>query len=375
MAVSRKLFRNYIPFKAFFLSRLGLFLLVYVSLVFIPVKGGGQHWHAFPHNRFLDGWARFDSGWYAMIVRLGYKNIPMGNGQDTNFFPLYPMTVRVASRLFGNVFLAGLVVSNLAFLLALIGLYRLVKTRYGADVARRATYLMAFNPFSFFYSAVYTEALFLFFVVFSFLFFERGRYLLAGVCAAGAGATRNVGGFAAIGLGLLVVEQVVKKGETWHPRMAWVLLGFAGTLGYVAYLTFRFGDPLLFLHAQKAWGTFNPSDTLRHILETFKYAPLREWGGEALFLFHLLLGFAAIYLVIKERNFLGGPYAAFALLLILPSFLRFTSLGRYLMVAFPLFVALGKVTGGKGVYRFTLFAEGFLLALFAILFSHWYWVA
>jgi len=366
---------NAVPLRAFALSRVGLFALVYLSLVFFPARSGKSYWHAFPGNRFLDGWTRFDSGWYVRIARFGYKNIPTKNGQDTNFFPMYPLIIRTVSKVVGSAYLSGILVSNVCFLISLIGLYVLGKERYGPGVAARTVYLLAFNPFSFFFSAVYTEALFLFFVVFAFFFCERKRYLLAGLFAAGAGATRNIGIFTVIGLGLIALRQAGEDGDGMKPRMAWLLLGIAGFLTYIGFLAFRFGNPLLFFYAQKAWGTFNPGETLKYIFETFRYAPLGKWGYPFLFLFFPLLGFSAIYLILKERRFLGMPDVVFSLLLILPAFLRFTSLGRYLIVVFPLFVAFGKLTKGRWPYRFALASEGGLLVLFTFLFSHWYWVA
>ncbi len=375
MSFFRKAGESVVPCKAFFLSRAGLFILVYLFLVFFPAQKGRQYWHAFHHNRFLDGWARFDAGWYGRIARFGYKNITVGHGQDTNFFPLYPIAVRGLARVLGNVFLAGIVVSNLCFLLALIGLYHLARKRAGPDVARRCVYLLAFNPFSFYFSAVYTEALFLFFVIYAFFFCERRRYLLAGLLAAGAGATRNIGVFTSVGLGLLALEQARQDGKGLKPGMAWIFLGLGGSLSYMAFLWVRFGDPLLFLHAQKAWGSFNPSELLRYTFRTLRYASPMKWGYPLFFIFHVLLGLAAVFLVVKEWRFLGVSYTLFSLLLILPAFLRFTSLGRYLIVVFPLFVALGKVTGAKRTYLVVLSLESALLVIFTFMFSHWYWVA
>ena len=373
--ISPKVREYSVPFKAFFISRAGLFLLIYLTLVFFPVQSGHKYWHAFPGNRFLDGWARFDSGWYARIARFGYKNIPTRNGQDTNFFPMDPLLIRRLTKVVGNVFLSGIIISNTCFLLALMGLFRLVRERNGYDLARRAVYLLAFNPFSFFFSAVYAEALFLFFLVFAFLFCEQGRYLLAGLFSAGAGVTRNLGIFALIGLGLVPLRQSGYRWKRLSPRALWLLVGLAGPLAYMIFLAVRFEDPFLFIHAQRAWGAFNPGKILDYVFRTFRYGAVRLWGYPVLFLFHLLLGLSAIFLVLKERKALGIPYVVFSLLLVLPGFLRFTSLGRYLIVIFPLFVALGRMTEKRLAYLFTLSAEGALLILFSFLFSHWFWVA
>ena len=251
---------NVVPLKAFVISRFGLFLLVYLTLVLIPVQRNPKLWVVYPDNLFLDGWARFDAGWYARIAKFGYKNIPTGNGQDTNFFPMYPLAVKAVSTVVGDVYLSGIIVANSCFLFALLGLYRLVDERYGPRIAARTVYILAFNPFSFFFSAMYSEAMFLFFVVFAFLFCERGRYLLAGLFAAGAGATRNVGIFTGVGLGLVALRQAGYDWRRLGTKGLWLFLSLSGTVIYLAFLMIRYHDALLFIHAQRAWGSFNPAN-------------------------------------------------------------------------------------------------------------------
>jgi hypothetical protein len=375
MPIVSKIRGNAVPIRAFVLSRVGLFVFVYIMLVLFPARGGKGYWHAFPKNRFLDGWTRFDAGWYVRVAKFGYKNIPTKNGQDTNFFPMYPLIIREVGKVLGNVYLAGILVSNICFLIALIGLYILGKERYGPEVAARTVYLLAFNPFSFFFSAAYTESLFLCFVVLSFLFCEREQFFLAGLFAAGAGATRNIGIFTIVGLGLIVLQRTVRDGRRLNPGTSWLLLGLAGPLSYITFLLIRFGDPLLFFHAQKAWGTFNPQEVLQYIFQVFRHGSIISWGYPALFLAYAFLGFLAIFIVLWRGKFLGFPYVVFSLLLILPAFLRFTGMGRYLIVAFPLFVALGKLTEKQWSYWLVLSMESAFLILFSFMFSHWYWVA
>ncbi len=364
-----------VPLKVFVTSRVVLFAFSWLMLSFFPVQRGQHFWRAFPNHPALDGWARFDSGWYVGIAKNGYKNIKTGIGQDTNFFPLFPLSVRLAGNAVGNLFLAGIIVSNAAFLLALFGFYFLVFAKHGPSLAERALYLLAFNPFSFFFSAVYTEALFLFFLVYAFYFCENDRFLLAGASSACAAATRNLGIFTIVGLGLLIIQKKDLKIRNIEAKTLWLLLALTGTLGYMAFLWYRFDDPLLFLHAQKAWGSFSPREILSHIFETFQHNPILAGERLIIFMFHGLVGVAAIVIVLKERKLLRPPYAVFSLLLILPGFLRITSLGRYVMVVFPVFIALAKLAEQKRAYRLILAAESSLLLLLTFMFTHWYWVA
>jgi Gpi18-like mannosyltransferase len=194
--------RDYlVPLQIFALSRIGLFALVYISLVLLPVRELLGSWRSHPENLFLDGWARWDSGWYASIVENGYTNRLVSDlGQDTAFFPLYPLAAGLVNKLIGNVLLSGVIVSNVCLLIALIGMYRLISNRYGKETASRSLVLLAICPFSFFFSAMYTESLFLLSLVFAFLFCERRRHLLAGLCGPAAGATKVLGVLTLFGL-------------------------------------------------------------------------------------------------------------------------------------------------------------------------------
>jgi len=53
-----------------------LIVVVYIGLALIPIADGQGLWRNFEHNLFLDGFARWDSGWYFHIAEKGFTNIP-----------------------------------------------------------------------------------------------------------------------------------------------------------------------------------------------------------------------------------------------------------------------------------------------------------
>ena len=132
---------------------------------------------------------RWDAGWYLTITRDGYRFDPnYHRQQNIAFFPAYPWLVRLGGPIFGrsdrDVMTAGTVLSFIAFSLALVRLYRLVKelpaAEHRPDAARAAVLLVAVYPFAVFFGAVYTESLFLLCAVSAFLYAERGRWDLGG---------------------------------------------------------------------------------------------------------------------------------------------------------------------------------------------------
>ncbi len=137
---------------AFLLTRVTIGAVIAVSLVYIkldptmPVPQGAPP--------ILWGLLRWDSLHLAHIVQYGYDR------GRTPFFPLYPLLVKGLSLLVGNVFVAGLLLSHVALVVALFYLYALAQDMYDAATARRAVFYLATAPAAVFFSAMYKESLF-----------------------------------------------------------------------------------------------------------------------------------------------------------------------------------------------------------------------
>src|SRR5512135_2494333 len=78
-----------VPAVIFAVTRLGLVLVVYLGLAILPRDWGhGQFWRSNPTNLLLDGWARWDAGFYHDIAVHGYTNLPnVLQQRDVAFFP------------------------------------------------------------------------------------------------------------------------------------------------------------------------------------------------------------------------------------------------------------------------------------------------
>jgi hypothetical protein len=149
--------------------------------------------------------ARWDASWYLVIAHYGYRpDFGSFTASRTAFFPLYPLGIRALSGLGLAPVLAGVLISLVAFGLALYGIHRLTtlelirahpsaaRADVGA-VARLAVLLTAFAPMAFFFSAVYTESLYLALSVGLFWCARNGRWAWVGVLGALAAATRSAG--------------------------------------------------------------------------------------------------------------------------------------------------------------------------------------
>ena len=108
----------------------------------------------------------WDAGWYISIARDGYDVSAQAAVQHNYaFFPLLPLLMRLlvgAGHPPSDYGLAGTAISHLAFLGALIVLYRLTVAVFrDRDMARRTVWIVAVSPWSFVFSLAYTESLFL----------------------------------------------------------------------------------------------------------------------------------------------------------------------------------------------------------------------
>ena len=190
----------------FLLSRLwcGIFLFIghtqhnYLS----PVDGG---WEGVA-NWWLNPFTTFDSKHFLSIAAEGYSS------QSAAFFPLYPYLLKLADP---NPIAAtawGILLSNFCFFAALPVFARLTERDYSPRIARIAVWLLAYCPTTIYFSAVYTDAMFLLFFVLAFWNVRSRNWLLAGCWAFLASLTRNAAPLLFLGL-LLEYFAARKQGQ------------------------------------------------------------------------------------------------------------------------------------------------------------------
>lgn len=218
---------------------------------------------------FLNSQVAWDSEYYLSLATFGGYDDPAirlvtpRNGGDTPaystsyaFFPFYPTVMRVVRLPFtlfgmteiGASVLAGVIVSVLGTLAALIALYDLVREELGDDGAIRAAFYLLIFPAGFFFAVVYTEGLFVALAFGSLAFMHRGRLIPAAILAGLAVFTRSVGGALLIPLLLMWAYQMVKQPEKRGGLLLRLPLLF---LPVAAYFIWRaaYGVPFDFVNA------------------------------------------------------------------------------------------------------------------------------
>ena len=190
--------RTGVPFciAVFLVLRIALSLLSVVGVhATTPVEGGGAPGTG-TEVPATAGMAqrvgrhdRFDASWFIRIAGTGYRE----DDASAAFLPGYPLAIRAVAWVVRDELLAALLVSNGAFLAALIVLHALTEEEYDRPMARRSVVLLAAFPTSFFFLAPYSESLFLLLTLVSLRAARRSGWLTAGVSGAAAAATRSAG--------------------------------------------------------------------------------------------------------------------------------------------------------------------------------------
>lgn len=282
-----------------------------------------------PLIRSLTSW---DGWWYLGIARSGYHAEPLVDGyRDLAFLPLYPVLVRILSAPWPE--LAGVVavvLSNVAFVAAILLLARLGLAVLRDGRAERAAILLAISPFSAVFSMAYAESLFLALVLGAFLAAERERRPLAGILLALATLTRLQGALLAIPLALLLV----RRDRGVRPATAWLLAGPAAAALFLAWASAVGGPAGGYAAALGAWGrsgagTQPAGGSLGSAITL---------GGDIYLVVLLGILLGGVFLLVHLRpDRIPAPYALIpplALASVLGSGL-IESVGRYLTVAFP----------------------------------------
>lgn len=375
-------------------SRLGLWILAYLALA--TLEAGRPGTIGVPGNLFIAGWIRWDAPLYAQIAQSGY-----GGPEDNNyaFFPMYPLLVRALTHVVQDVYIAGLVVSNFAFVIAMVLLYSLIRTdpafnaptsdsSAGAPMppsneplARKTLILLCLFPFAYVYSAMYTESLFLLLSIAVFYCARRGWWITAGCFACAAGATRMVGIAASITLGLMAWQQRGQIARSVRLRQILaVVISFVGFTWFILFAAVRRHDLLAVVHAQNApgWAEVHTWSNFVAALRWWRDATFNDIAAGHVPLVNTINMFyipVALLLCAIGWRKLPAPYALWTTIVLLASLTRWVGYGRYTATAFPLFIVAGMLLTDRRVYHGLVYLSTLLLAWLTILFVEQTWVA
>ena len=346
-------------------------------------------------NIYLWSWANFDGFHYLSIAYNGYHLFQQA------FFPLYPILISISTFLSATEGIySGLIISHLSFLLFLLLFVKLLKIDYKENNIYWILLLFIFFPTSFYLGSVYTESLFLFLSVASFYFARKGRWFLASLFAAFASGTRLIGIFL---LPFLVVEYFWQKYETevsvkknkttlfqclkltlWKVKkdVYWIVLSPLGLILYTIWLKFVYNDFLYFQHALPAFGSNKSGNSFILLPQVFfRYLKIILFSNfnyqYVIAVIELLVTMVFLILSIIAFRKIRFSYALFSLLSFVAPTLTgsLSSMPRYVLTIFPLFIVLNILLKFKWLKIIVLFFFVILLIIATGLFTRGYWIS
>ena len=326
--------------------------------------------------------ARFDAGWYAGISLDGYYfERRFDKQQNVAFFPAFPLLQRAAGyplaafapgvpkeRRMMRLLWAGVLVSLAAFAWGAVYTWRLARDTIGDARAPAAVALLSAYPFAVFFSAPYTESLFLLGAVAAVYHFRRAELPTAAAWGLLVGVTRPNGCFLSIVLAVLALE---RRRPVAGRELAVAAMPGIGMLIYSAYVRSITGSWFGWARLHETWGrSFEGlapvGRALTRLGETGVMGAIEAAPYDMLNLAGLIFALAMLWPVWRR---LGPAHAAFVLVNVVPPLLAggVLSMGRITAPLFPLFFALAAVVPPRAVPAFvTVFAvgQGIVAALF-----------
>lgn len=358
---------------------------------------------------------------YIYLSQVGYH----AGGPSNDYYPLLPALMHLVSIPLHSPLIAGLLSSNICSLIGLYYLYLFVKRLSGdRHVAMLSLLFLLALPTSFYLSLIYTEALFLMLAVCFFYYLYQGNYPACSVFGFLLPLARPLGVF--IVLPWLVYHVAAKRASAttaapirarrggsrksardtrrrekavvrWNTvlsfgpakpaSVAFIAAPLAGYATYLLYMLRATGDAFAsFTQEQASLGAWHIQDILRpDLLVSNFFLPftmsLPDFGFTAptaspldrLFFVLFLVG---IPLVLIETDI--ALLSFYLLLGSVPLLGSFMSYSRYLMPAFPLYIAAARFSTVRHLRMLPacwLVASG--VAWFILLGRHalGYWVA
>jgi Gpi18-like mannosyltransferase len=394
---------NHPIIKLFLIWRVWILIPLVLASLYIPFRENSLFttlWQYTPkysviENPLIYPWSNFDGVHYIAIASRGYIN-------EGRFLPLFPLLIQIVTypiQFFSKLqpygattFWTGLFLSNLFFLLALGSLYKLLRLDYKKETVIKTILLLIVFPTSFFFVSVYTESLFLLLSVLALLSARKKQWGRAILLSMLLTITRLPGILIVIPLFYEYLTQEIKIKKIKEIKKIFTLKNLLKLspflliplplLGYSYFNYLKWNDPLFFIHAhdlgnsRSVSGLVFPLITIYRYLKIFLTVSIKQyefWVAIIEFISLILAMIGIFFAFIKK---LKPSYQLFSIALISLPLLSGTLTGfpRYLILAFPLFLAATlKLENNKKIFNLLLLLSIFLQSILLMIFARgWY---
>jgi len=300
------------------------------------------------HNTAASVFSWWDGLWYLRIAQNGYdphfvQSSSQGRQIEAAFPPALAALMGGTHKILGiDYTVAGLLWGFLALVALGVGLVKLIELDYGRRIALTTLMFLLLWPPAIFFGMLYQDGITLAGVVWAFVFVRRRQPVLAGTALGIACLGKLVAAAALVALVVDYLHEARDDDRRYH-RLGLLVAGPVVAIGgWLLYAGIRFHNLTVGLDAERAWGhKLMPPWRSIHIsadaAAKFTSAGFRAvLYGDFIAIGTILL--ATIYLAVRKTRPSYVVYAA-TMLLVLTSDGNTSSVSRYTLLVFPVFLA------------------------------------
>ncbi len=287
----------------------GIALSVYIkpgvrtgdSPSYTMVQNGQTYTYRQPTNKLLSMWSVWDTKWYVSIAENGYstQKAPFTRTDNRGFLPLYAICLWVFGTFlfFGNIHLAGIVLSNIFLILALIYAKKLVegepKLKHEVNIKDMWWYVLLF-PTSYYLSAIYPESLFLLLSILVFYLTQKKQFVWGIFLFTLACLTKTFGIFLCIPLFFGILTH--RKDISLKKLFGYIGVSLILPLSYCIYMYYLSGNPFVYIRVQELFFRHSWREPFHTIVEgLYSLSIPALWNC-----MYILFALAVIYLARKK---------------------------------------------------------------------------
>jgi len=331
----------------------------------------------------------WDGQHYLFLADRGYSS----SGISSTFYPLFPLLISLFNSLFNNILFSGLFVSNVLSFLGGVIFYMFVKKLFNKKTAFLSLIILLSFPTAFYFNVVYSESLFFFLSVAFFYFLYKKKLFTASIFAFFLPMTRGVGILILVPFIIFMITNFKNYKKISIPtfnkpiniyfakELFFLLSPLFGILIYFIFMKASTGDLFSAFESQEAFvgvyslnSVFNPKQFMDLLF--FEKVSLHGFSNSTLYRISFMLYLISLPLVYKKTDkTLFSFVLVMGLTPLLGSFIGYL---RYLLVIFPIFIALSRFFDTKKgrylLYPYISLSIS-LMVLFSIMHVLNYWVS
>ncbi|MDP8229903.1 MAG: hypothetical protein P9L93_02240 [Candidatus Gorgyraea atricola] len=283
----------------------------------------------------------WDSYNFLYIAKNGYTE---GHNKFNVLFPLFPVLIKIFLPVFkGDAVMCGILLSSIFSLIGMMYFYYFACRHFSLAVAKASLLILLAFPTAFYFSIIYSEALFFMLIMMFFYYAFAKKYLPAALCALFLPLTRLTG----LSIALVFVVIYFENNKTKiRPNILYLLSPVLGFMALLAFFHFTTGNAFEWLDSQRIYiarhsvsNLLNPLVTLYNNFFKTDFT-LHGYTTSIVDRIAFLLFTAVLFFTFKKQRFSLFLYAF--LVGFLPALTsNMMSYMRYLSIAFPVYLFLG----------------------------------